>query len=388
MVVALWLAANLGLTVITFLTLSVRIVHRTEDPEGIERGTSLLRDSLRRLRQNQFATISAGLLLVLVVLCFGQLWAFETFVEETPSSVESFAALHIDHTRINKEESYAPPSARHWFGTDALGRDLFARTLFGGRISFLVALVGTLVSLVIGVTWGAIAGYFGGKVDELMMRIVDVLYGLPFLFLVILILTLVNGLQATASQNRTAVATYYDLLEEGKKSEAAAFAAEAGVDREVRTAVFLADNVKPIYAMFFALGLVSWLTMARIARGQVLSLKQREFVVAARTIGAGNFRIIFWHIIPNLLGPVIVYTTLTIPTVMLSEAFLSFIGLGVSQPECSWGSLASEGLAGINVIKPYWWLIVYPAAAISIALFSLNFIGDGLRDALDPRVKR
>lgn len=378
-------AAAVGL-VARGLTVPVTAAPADEE-EGIVAGTSLWRDAVERLKQNQFATLSLGLVIVLASLCFGQAWIFTRW--NVPGQAdESFLALHWDHTRINKEETYAPPSARHWFGTDALGRDLFARTLYGGRISFLVSLVGTAVALIVGVAWGAVAGYFGGRIDQYLMRLVDVLYGLPFMFLVILILALVNGLQATASQNRGAVEQVRELERDGMKDEAAALAADKGITREIRTAVFLADNVKPIYVMFFALGLVSWLTMAQITRGQVLSLKEREFVVAARTIGAGSFRIIFRHIVPNLLGPVIVYTSLTVPSVMLSEAFLSFLGLGVSEPECSWGSLASQGLAGINVVKPFWWLVVYPAAAMSIALFSLNFIGDGLRDALDPRGRR
>ncbi|MFO0946547.1 MAG: ABC transporter permease [Planctomycetota bacterium] len=383
-----WAAVNIAATTFAMKTRKVRLERSTEpSPDEVVQGTSLWRDAFRRLRGNQFATVSFGLLLILVVLCFGQQILFEWWRPAIPSDSDSFFNLHVDHTRINKEETYAPPSVRHWFGTDSLGRDLFARTLYGGRISFLVALVGTAVSLVIGVSWGAIAGYYGGRTDQYMMRFVDVLYGLPFMFLVILILTLVNGLQATASKNRDAIAEIDALKAKGKMKEAEELTTKQEITPEIRTAVFLADNVSPIYTMFFALGLVSWLTMARIARGQVLSLKQREFVVAARAVGAGNLRIIFRHIVPNLLGPVIVYTTLTIPSVMLAEAFLSFLGLGISQPECSWGSLSSEGLAGVNVIKPFWWLVAYPAGAISIALFSLNFIGDGLRDALDPRSK-
>lgn len=385
---AFWGAATLAVTVFALRTRRVPLEpSRAGEPGAAVQGTSLWRDALRRLRRNQFATISFGLVVLLVLLCFGQQVAYAWWNGSIDQATENFFNLHVDHIRINKEETYAPPSSRHWFGTDSLGRDLFARALYGGRISFLVALVGTAVSLVIGVSWGAIAGYYGGRVDHYMMRFVDVLYGLPFMFLVILILTLVNGLQATASKHRDTIARMDALIAKGERQKAKELANENEITQEVRTAVFLADNVKPIYAMFFALGMVSWLTMARIARGQVLSLKQREFVVAARAAGAGSLRVIFRHIVPNLLGPVIVYTTLTIPSVMLAEAFLSFLGLGISQPECSWGSLASEGLAGINVIKPYWWLVVYPAGAISIALFSLNFIGDGLRDALDPRSK-
>ncbi|MGL4460551.1 MAG: ABC transporter permease [Planctomycetia bacterium] len=373
---------------------------------------SSFRDAMFRLRRNQAATLSLSLLVLLILLCFGQGWLFKlgatpaaepkTTLQQwqaawqpavarqlgDPDDPSSFYSLHVDPLRVAKEDYLLPPDGRHWFGTDPLGRDLFARTLYGGRISFLVALVATTVSLVVGISWGAVAGYFGGKVDAVMMRVVDTLYGLPFMFLVILILSLVNGLQVTASQNREAVQAVETLERQGKKDDAAALAGKTNVTVQIRLAVLLSDAVQPIYVMFFALGMVSWLTMARIVRGQVLSLKEREFVLAARVVGASDARIVFRHIVPNLLGPVVVYATLTIPGVMLAEAFLSFLGLGISQPDCSWGSLASEGLAGVNVVKPSWWLLVYPAAAVSLALFCLNFAGDGLRDALDPRARR
>lgn len=383
-----WLLLNGVLTVTVLLTLRVPLEpERRDEPEGPVEGTSLLRDALRRLRKNQLATLSMGILGLMLVLCFGQR-VVVAVVDARATSADSYFALHVDHARINTAETFAPPSGRHWFGTDGLGRDLFARTLYGGSISFLVGIVATVVSLVIGVIWGSLAGYFGGRIDHYMMRIVDVLYGLPFMFLVILIMTLVQGLDTTASQYRGDILAVEKLEDEGRDEEAAALIREKEITAEIRTAVFIVDHFPPIIIMFFALGLVQWLTMARITRGQMISLREREFVTAARVIGAGNLRIIFRHIVPNLLGPVIVYTTLTIPTVMLAEAFLSFLGLGISPPACSWGSLASEGLLGINVIKPYWWLITYPAVGISLALFSLNFIGDGLRDALDPRQRR
>lgn len=385
-----WLAVNGVLTVAILKTLDVPVeTAPRRDASGLVRGTSLFRDAMRRLRKNQLATLSAGLLVIFVVLCFGQgllYWALEpTELGEDP---ESFFSLHLDPYRQSKSDSFQPPSTRHWFGTDILGRDIFSRTLFGGRVSFLVGALATLISLIVGVSWGAIAGYFGGRCDHYMMRSVDILYGLPFMFLVILFLTLVNGLHSTAAQHREAVETVQGLENAEKFSEAARLAEESGLTAEIRTAVFIADHFNPLYAIVLALGLVSWLTMARITRGQVLTLREREFVVAARTTGAGSLRIIFLHIVPNLLGPVIIYTTLTIPTIILAEAFLSFLGLGISEPKCSWGSLASDGLKGVNVIKPYWWLLTYPSAAISLALFSLNFIGDGLRDALDPKMKR
>ncbi len=231
----------------------------------------------------------------------------------------------------NLDLGAAPPSAAHWLGTDTLGRDLFARMLYGGRISLMVGLVATFVALVIGVSYGAIAGYVGGKIDAAMMRIVDILYALPFTIFVILLM------------------------------------------------VFFGRN---IFLLFFAIGAVEWLTMARIVRGQVLSIKKMEFIEAARALGFGRRRIIFRHVIPNVLGPIIVYTTLTIPAVMLLEAFLSFLGLGVQPPMSSWGALIKDGA---DKMEEFWWLLVFPGGIFSLTLFSLNFLGDGLRDALDVR---
>ena len=223
------------------------------------------------------------------------------------------------------------PSAAHWFGTDVLGRDLFSRTLHGGLISLAVGLVGTLVSLIVGVLYGAVAGYKGGRMDELMMRFVDLLYSLPYLFLVIILL------------------------------------------------VFFSNS---ILMLFVALGLVQWLTMARIVRGQVLSLRNAEFVQAARLFGTRTTGIIFKHLLPNMAGPIVVYGTLTVPTVILQEAFLSFLGLGVQPPRASWGTLISDG-AGVMSMFP--WLVFFPAATLAAVLFSLNYLGDALREVLDPR---
>ena len=211
---------------------------------------------------------------------------------------------------------------------------MFARVLYGGRISMLVGIVGTLVSLIVGVTWGAVAGYAGGRVDEAMMRVVDVLYSLPYIFLVILLLVFFE---------------------------------------------------RSLVMLFVALGLVQWLTMARIVRGQVLSLKSQTFVEAARALGASDGAILFRHLVPNTLGPVIVYTTLTVPAVILQEAFLSFLGLGVQPPGASWGTLVSDG-ARVLAIFP--WLVLFPGLALSLTLLAFNFLGDGLRDALDPQGRR
>jgi oligopeptide transport system permease protein len=224
-------------------------------------------------------------------------------------------------------------------GTDNQGRDMLARVLQGGQISLMVGIIATIVSLLIGVAYGAVAGYLGGRIDNLMMRFVDILYSLPYIILVIVLL-----------------------------------------------AMFRRNTpMGQLVLLFVALGSVSWLTMARIVRGQVLSLKNQEFVLAARATGVSTLRIIFRHIVPNTLGPVIVYATLTIPTIMLTEAFLSFLGFGVQPPLASWGTLATEGIQNIGIFP---WQLVFPGLTMALTLFSLNFLGDGLRDALDPQTSR
>ncbi len=239
-----------------------------------------------------------------------------------------------DGELIKSEYAGLPAPVTNVLGTDKLGRDLLTRLIFGARISLAVGFIATLVSFLIGVTWGATAGFFGGKVDNIMMRIVDIMYGLPFMFLVILLM------------------------------------------------VVFGQN---IYLLFVALGAIQWLTMARIVRGQVISLKGQEFVEAARAIGTPSISIIFRHLIPNALGPIIVYATLTVPAVMLEEAFLSFLGLGIQAPMTSWGALASEG-RDVMAIAP--WQIFFPGLALAVTLLSMNFLGDGLRDALDPQLRK
>ncbi|MDZ4659162.1 MAG: ABC transporter permease [Bythopirellula sp.] len=234
-------------------------------------------------------------------------------------------------------------------GRDVLGRDTLSRLFWGARISLLVGLVATIVSLVIGVTYGAVSGYCGGWIDDAMMRFVDVLYSVPFIFVVIFLLTILG--------------------EERIADELAYW----GIDR--------------ITVFFLVVGAIYWLTMARVVRGQVMSLKHELFVEAARSLGASQTRIIFLHLMPNLLSVVLVYLTLTIPRVMLFEAFLSFLGLGVEPPDVSWGLLANEGIKVITPVKIYWWLILFPSIALGSTLLALNFLGDGVRDALDPRLR-
>jgi oligopeptide transport system permease protein len=234
-------------------------------------------------------------------------------------------------------------------GTDQLGRDHLARLFYGARVSLIVGVVATLVSLVIGVSWGAVSGYLGGNIDNLMMRLVDVFYSIPFIFLVIFIISIISA-------------------------------------EEYKT--WLADHsIDQLVVFYILIGAIYWLTMARVVRGQVITLKNEQFVEAARAIGASRARIIFRHLVPNLLSVVIVYLTLTIPSVMLFEAFLSFLGLGVQPPDVSWGQLANEGMKVITPVRIYWWLVVFPGLALALTLFALNIFGDGLRDALDPRLK-
>ena len=262
----------------------------------------------------------------------------------------AFAQIHNPDSLSDVQ--FAPPSAQHWFGTDLHGRDLFSRVLFGAQISLLVGVVGAIVSLVIGVLWGAVAGYVGGRVDAILMRIVDVLYSLPSIIFVIVLITTLGSLlkQSPLVHN------------------------SPGLEGTLR-----------VMLLFVGLGAVSWLTMARIVRGQVLSLRTRAFVEASRALGGRPMRILARHIIPNILGVVITYLALTMPAIILYESFLSYLGLGVQAPMASWGTLIAEGVAQINPIRIYWWLIVFPGGVLVTTLLALNFLGDGLRDAWDVK---
>ena len=281
----------------------------------MSQGSSLWSDAWRRLLANKAAVAGGIILLILIFLAIFAPWI-------APHS----------YSYQNLELGAQPPSGNFLLGTDTLGRDLFSRILYGARVSLLVGFVATGVALVIGVSWGIIAGYFGGRIDSVMMRIVDVLYGLPFIIFIILLMVIFG---------------------------------------------------RNIWLLFAAIGAVEWLTMARIVRGQVLTIKNQEYVLAAQAMGVTNIRMFRKHIFPNILGPIAVYATLTIPQVMLLEAFLSFLGLGIQPPMSSWGTLIRYG---VESMEEYSWLLIYPGLTFTVTLFALNFFGDGLRDALDPKI--
>ncbi len=300
-------------------------------------GTSLWKDAWRRLLKNKLAVLGMTIVVLIALASLLGPAIIKRVNGFTPDYIPT------DVTLLKSLPPFTSPTGGfswiHPMGTDNQGRDILARVLQGGQISLMVGIISTIVSLFIGVTYGAISGYLGGRVDNLMMRFVDVLYSLPYIILVIVLLAMFRS----------------------------------------------STPVGQIILLFVALGAVSWLTMARIVRGQVLTLKNQEFVLAARATGVSTLRIIFRHIVPNTLGPVIVYATLTIPTVMLSEAFLSFLGFGVQPPLASWGSLSADGIQNIALFP---WQLVFPGVTMALTLFSLNFLGDGLRDALDPQMRK
>ena len=280
----------------------------------MSKSSTLWSDAIYRLTRNKAAMFGAFILFILILCAALAPWI-------APYS----------YSFQNLELGASPPSAAHLLGTDVLGRDLLSRILYGARISLLVGFVATGVALVIGVSWGIVAGYVGGKIDSVMMRIVDILYGLPFIIFIILLMVIFG---------------------------------------------------RNLWLLFGAIGAVEWLTMARIVRGQVIGLKNQEFVMAAKAMGVSNFSMFRKHLLPNILGPIAVYATLTIPQVMLLEGFLSFLGLGIQPPMSSWGTLIKDG---VESMEEYSWLLIYPGITFTITLFALNFFGDGLRDALDPK---
>ena len=276
--------------------------------------SSLFKDALLRLTTNKLSLFSLIYIFILVFVAL----------------ITPFIAPY-DYAYQDLALGASPPSSDHLLGTDTLGRDLLTRMMYGSRISLMVGFLATSVALIIGVIWGTIAGFSGGKTDAIMMRIVDTLYGIPFIILIILLMVIFG---------------------------------------------------RNLVLLFLAIGAVEWLTMARIVRSQVLNLSRQEFILSAEAMGVSRLSIIFRHLIPNAMGPVIVYATLTVPQIMLLESFLSFLGLGVQPPLSSWGLLIRDGAVSM---EEYWWLLIFPSLAFSLTLFSLNFIGDGLRDAIDPR---
>ena len=291
----------------------------TEQKESVleEAGTSLWQDAFRKLRKNKMALTG---LVYLLFTVFAAIFA------------PLLAPFPYDETDLLL--GAVAPDSVHWLGTDDLGRDMFTRILYGSRVSLAVGVLATIVSMIIGVTYGALSGYIGGRLDGLMMRALEVLYAMPFTFFVIILMVIFG---------------------------------------------------RNIYLMFIALGAIQWLPMARIVRGQVVSLKNMEYIEAARSIGVSHWKIIFNHIIPNTMGPVIIYVTLTVPVVILEEAFLSFLGLGVQEPMSSWGTLIS---GGVGAMEPYPWMIIYPCLTLMLTLLALNFLGDGLRESLDPKASK
>ena len=316
----------------------------------MEKSSSLWQDAGHRLIRNRAAVISVVALFLIIAACI--------ILPAIPGLIQNPDLQDLPNKNCG-------PSSSHGFGTDHLGRDILSRVLSGGRISIAVGLITTLVSVTIGVCWGALSGYAGGKTDALMMRLVDILYALPFLIVVILLGKTLEPLTAELTQ---LVVGWFSPPGSGGAS--------------INKTTAWVEPITTLVPLFIAIGALSWLTVSRIVRAQVQSIAKQEFVEAARSLGLGHFRILFRHILPNTLGPIIVYTTLTIPGVMLLEATLSFLGLGVKPPYSSWGILIDEG-ANRMLSNP--WLLFFPTLFFATTLFSLNFLGDGLRDALDPK---
>ena len=386
------------------------------EEKEIIKGTSLWKDAWKRLLKNKLAVFGLVVMAIMVVA-----------VVIGPAIIRWTTGFTPDYIPADADliQSF-PPSLQHPMGTDEAGRDLLARVLQGGRISLMVGIISTIVSLIVGVSYGATAGYLGGKIDDVMMRLVDIIYAIPYILVVIVLLAafggentefliqlipvsivgflmliglavlLVKGYRKILANSETshtllniaygigtiiaiiAVITINYYLYQWFLGGIGAYLGNLFTSR-------VGAGLSQIFLLFFALGLVSWLTMARVVRGQVLSLKNQEFVLAARATGVSTFNIIFKHLVPNTLGPVIVYATLTVPSVMLTEAFLSFLGIGVQAPYASWGSLAADGIKNIAIFP---WQLIFPGVTMALTLFSLNFLGDGLRDALDPQTRK
>ncbi len=384
----------------------------------IIKSSSLWGDAWKRLLKNKLAVFGLIVLALMVAaVTLGPLiirWATGLTADYIPADgnlIKSF-----------------PPSLAHPMGTDEAGRDLLSRVLQGGRISLTVGIISTLVSLVVGVSYGAYAGYAGGRIDNFMMRIVDIIYAIPFILIVIVLLSvfggqntkvlvqalpsIIAGIAVVVIGIPLSVFIFRRIFEyrgmtggllislskllfgvlEAVVLFALVYLAASSIG-QTNAGSWLSgkylENVNQglsqIFLLFFSLGLVSWLTMARVVRGQILSLKNQEFVLAAKATGVSSIGIIFRHLVPNALGPVIVYATLTVPSVMLTEAFLSYLGVGVQAPYASWGSLASDGVKNIAIFP---WQLIFPGVTMALTLFSLNFLGDGLRDALDPQTRK
>jgi len=317
--------------------------------DGADAIRSPWRMALRRFRRNLLAVIGAVVLLILLAACFGSLpWTMGLSDPSNPQSPVRYQAHNLDQSKKPPawaDRSGKPLPTKFWMGTDGLGTDIRPRFLLGGAISLSIGICSALVAALIGTTVGLIAGYAGGRTDALLMRLVDVLYGLPYILLVILMRVALVPLAASV----------------------------------------VPDIWANYCVLLVGIGAVSWLTLARVVRGQVLSLRQQPFVEAARALGFSNSRILGRHILPNLVGTIVVYATLTVPAAVLSESFLSFLGLGIAAPLPSWGNMAADGMEALNPVLVRWWLILWPCAGLSLALLALNFVGDGLRDAIDPK---
>lgn len=292
-------------------------IDSAEAEKIVGRSTSYWKDAWRRFKKNKLAVLGVIIIILLVIMAF----------IGTPISGESYDKTNL----MNANKS---PTLDHWFGTDNLGRDVFARTWYGAKISLFIGLMASLIDLVIGVIWGAIAGFYGGKVDEYLMRIADILYGVPYLLVVILLMVIMP---------------------------------------------------KGLWTMIIAMTITGWISMARIVRGQVMQLKSEEYILASSSLGASNYRLLFKHLIPNTLGPILVTLTLTIPTAIFTEAFLSYLGLGVPAPQASWGTMANDALSAFQY---YPYQLFFPAFFICLTILAFNVIGDGLRDALDPKERK